>query len=371
MRTWHKWVLLTAAWAFVAMVWATYFFAQGAIQGRSVPYIRHLVAGFVLFSFWLAITPLIGKLAYRFPLRRERRIPNIGIHLLLSAAVFVVHMCSLGILAPTTFILLGWDTWSGYWAIQTVTTFFFNLRGPVDVALYWLLIVAFTAGEYYTQAQERTLRAAELERELLEAQLVQLRTQLQPHFLFNTLHSLVSMIQSDNKNGAITMAVGLGDLLRTMATEIKQHETQLRDELKLLRTYLDIEMVRFQDRLKVRFEIAAEVESAYVPVLLLQPLVDNAIRHGISVRQGQGTLTVGARRIGNDLIVRIENQSSGPATDSSSDGLGIGLANTRQRLEHLYGTNWAVDLDTVDNHRSVVTVRIPYSLTPVYEARPE
>jgi LytS/YehU family sensor histidine kinase len=195
--------------------------------------------------------------------------------------------------------------------------------------------------------------------ELLEAKLQALRMQLNPHFLFNTLNTISALIH-DDPSMADRMVVRLGDLLRRTLEHRDAHEVPLRDELSFLRDYLAIEQARFGDRLTATIDVAPETESLYVPFLLLQPLVENAIRHGIEPREEPGHVTVTARRDGNQLELRVVDNGDGLADAAGAPpSEGIGLANTRTRLAYLYEDEHSLELRNGSRGGLEVRVRIP------------
>lgn len=203
----------------------------------------------------------------------------------------------------------------------------------INLLIYWAILSVVHAFEYYRKFQERELRASALERRLAEARLQALQMQLNPHFLFNALHSISALMHRDVEQ-ADRMLTRLGDLLRHALDNSDEQEVPLRRELEFLREYLEIEQTRFGERLTVEFDIPEATLDASVPNLVLQPLVENAIKHGIEPRARPGRVRISARQEGRQLILEVRDNGAG-APPGAEDG--IGLANTRARLEHLYG----------------------------------
>ena len=219
---------------------------------------------------------------------------------------------------------------------------------------FWVLLAIVHAIEYHRRDREREVHTAKLEAELASARLDALTAQLQPHFLFNTLNSISTLMRRD-VDAAEEMLLHLGDLLRRTLAQRERHEVTLGEELEVLRHYLDIMKIRFQDRLVVRIDVAPGIDDALVPNLVLQPLAENAIRHGIARKPGAGLLELTARRAGDALEVSIRDDGEGSAGTPG----GIGLTNTRRRLHELYGDAQSLELEPLAGGGMRVTLRIP------------
>jgi LytS/YehU family sensor histidine kinase len=226
--------------------------------------------------------------------------------------------------------------------------------------VYWAVIGVAHAWRYHQKYRERELQAAELKGQLAQSQLQLLKMQLQPHFLFNTLHTISALMHKDVEL-ADEMMVQFADLLRITLDDGQAHEVPLQQELDFVTTYLKIEQARLGSRLDVRLDIDPQARAALVPNLLLQPLVENAIRHGIAPRVQGGRLVIRARRAGPRLEVRIEDDGPGLAEDFPvRSRTGLGLANTRARLEGLYGAAHQFDLSRRPEGGVAATLTIPY-----------
>jgi LytS/YehU family sensor histidine kinase len=217
-------------------------------------------------------------------------------------------------------------------------------------------IVGLSHGvDYYRESRTREKRAAQLETKLVEAQLKTLQGQLHPHFLFNTLHAISALIHRD-ADDADRMISRLSDLLRLTLEHEGTQEVSLKEELEFLQKYLEIEQIRFQDRLTVKFSVQPEVLDARVPTLILQPVVENAIRHGIGPLTGGGLVEVSARADGPMLWMQVRDTGAGLSEDAlTALQKGIGLSNTRARLECLYGSRQRFEFS---NAQGGLTVRI-------------
>jgi two-component system LytT family sensor kinase len=229
---------------------------------------------------------------------------------------------------------------------------------------FWAVIGVAHAVEYYRRAQDRERVAAQLRAQLSHAQLQALRAQLHPHFLFNTLNGIATLMHRDVRE-ADRMITDLADLLRATLQHTGTHEIALGDELALLQRYLAIEGTRFRDRLTTTYEIAPDVVDALVPQFLLQPLAENAIEHGIAPRPGPGHVVIGAARVDGQVHLTVRDDGLG-LRSAASHGHGVGLANTRARLVELYGSAQRLTLEGASaSGGACVTVVLPYRRRPL------
>jgi sensor histidine kinase YesM len=234
-----------------------------------------------------------------------------------------------------------------------------------DLMVYFAVLAASFARTYFLRYRARQEEAARLEAqtallqaELAEARLSALQSQLNPHFLFNTLHAVSSLVERDPR-GVRRMIARLSDLLRFTLERTDQQEVALEQELAFLERYLEIMQIRFQGRLEVRTHVDAGVSDALVPTLVLQPLVENAVKHGVGKVDGSGVIEISARRSGDRLVLAVRD--NGPGLDGASTGdEGVGLRNTRARLEQLYGTAQSLTLRTADEGGLVAEITLPY-----------
>jgi LytS/YehU family sensor histidine kinase len=227
--------------------------------------------------------------------------------------------------------------------------------------MYWLILLIGSAVNYYRRYRENELRASRLEAQLAQAQLQALKMQLQPHFLFNTLHSVSALVHKDPA-AAEKMLARLGDFLRLTLDSAGAQEVSLQQELEFLRCYLGIESVRFRDRLLVQMDIEPGTLDARLPNLILQPIVENAIKHGIAPSTSGGRIEIAARRLDGVLQVQVTDNGCGlPAPGNASlVKAGVGLANTQSRLEQLYGGQGGLDLVNTASGGVRVTLEVPF-----------
>ncbi|HWZ58985.1 MAG TPA: histidine kinase [Gemmatimonadaceae bacterium] len=231
-----------------------------------------------------------------------------------------------------------------------------------DLITYAALIAATFAVQHWRRSRAHELRAAQLTAELTRSRLRALQMQLHPHFLFNTLNTVAMLIRTGDGPRALTVIAGLGDLLRQMLDDAGTHEVPLREELAFLQCYLSIEGVRFHDRLRVAVDVTHAALDAHVPRLVLQPLVENAIRHGIAKRAASGRLTITGAQIGSALTMAVRDDGPGPSGTATD---GVGLHNTRERLKHLYGDEATLSLAPAPGGGAVATISIPWHTQPL------
>jgi sensor histidine kinase YesM len=243
------------------------------------------------------------------------------------------------------------------------TLMLFIRNWDLDLPTYCLLLSSIYVVDFYRRFQAEQLKSSELKAALATSQLNALKMQIHPHFLFNTLNSISALIHEDAE-AADKMVARLGDFLRMTLENSGDREVSLKQEMDFVGRYLEIESVRFQDRLVVKMNIDPETLAARVPNLILQPIVENAIKHGISQQESVGSLIISSERHGDRLQIRVED--SGPGLQPSngngkgSKPIGIGLANTRARLAHLYEENYQFEIKNAVSHGVIVTLEIPF-----------
>jgi two-component system, LytTR family, sensor kinase len=293
---------------------------------------RHaLLLSLTIWWSWGLVTPLILWADRQIPVSRKQLARRVLAHLLPSLLVTSVYVYLLGALRA----MFGIGEWNGLVSIRFLVD---SLRGMFlwNWLNYWLILGAWQAYRYYDHYLAGELRLERLEKSFSEARLNALRMQLDPHFLFNALNTISSQVERDPKL-ARGMIEHLGDLLRLSLESKDRQEVPLAEEMAFLEHYLAIQKIRFGDHLRIETQIAPEVKYASVPCLFVQPLVENAVRHGISRRASGGTVIVSAHRVGNRLDIRVLDDGIGlPAGWTLENSGGLGLSVTRQRLAELY-----------------------------------
>lgn len=341
------------AWTLFALFFASEVIVRGAYVGRPLMLGVTLAAWFICAYSWLALTPFVLYLAELFPLERKRWLKNLSLHLIASAIFATLHLAIFSIIASRVGLVPNRQPFVKAFRNIFISDF------HADLLTYWAIIGLVHALDYYRKYRERERSAVQLETRLAQAQLDALRMQLRPHFLFNTLNS-ISVLMGEDVKAARRMLTRLSDLLRTSLENKGTHEVALREELEFLESYLEIEQTRFQDRLTVRMDVDPATLDARVPNLILQPLVENAIRHGIAPRARAGLIEVCARREIGMVQLQVRDNGNGFAEDSMQSPKGIGLSNTRARLEQLYGADHRFELTDRDGGGLTVTIEIPF-----------
>ena len=343
-----------------------FYFSQGVSQRLvsqdTTPWWRYLVAWLLGVYIWALLTPAILWLGRRFPLERRRWARPVTIHLLLSAGFSVLELSLEAGLYSRLHLFP-----SAMADFRPALTQLLVRGFHGDILDYWIVLGVQWGVLYYNGYQERTqevlkfeLRASELQAQLMSARLSALKMQLQPHFLFNTLNAITVLVRQHRSRDAEQMLGHLGDLLRGVLEDADAQEVSLRRELQYLQLYLAIEQVRFADRLRVEISVDPATSDAVVPQLILQPIVENAVRHGIGRSSSAGRILLSASRSGDMLVIRVQDDGPGLIGSSSSENRGIGLANTRARLQQLYGESAGLQLENGDGRGAVVTLRFPF-----------
>jgi signal transduction histidine kinase len=303
------------------------------------------------------LAPLIFQLGHRFRLDGPRFVRAFAVHIAAAMTYSVVH-CA-GMIAAR-FIL--WDgagkAPSVPWQLFIQRMYLTNLDWTLMT--YTTVVALSYALHYSRESQARAVKEAQLETRLVEARLRTLEAELQPHFLFNTLHAISSLVHT-SPDSADRMISRLSDLLRLTFARSGSAGVSLQEELEFLQKYLEIEQTRFQDRLSVRFDIDPETLDAEVPRLFLQPLVENAIKHGVSPKPGDGLVQIASRRQGDKLWIEVSDNGVGLSTGARARlHSGVGLSNTRDRLECLYGPAHRIEFSDGTNGLAV-RLEIPFS----------
>jgi LytS/YehU family sensor histidine kinase len=237
---------------------------------------------------------------------------------------------------------------------------------PKSLLIFAALVGITYVADLHTRYRERELAASRLTGQLAQAELHALRMQLNPHFLFNAMNSISMLVRHGRQDEAVRTVAGLSELLRTLLDEDRPHEVSLREEIEFLRRYLAIETIRFSDRLAVTISVPDEALEARVPSLILQPLVENSLRHGIARRSASGRLTVSARRADGRLVLQVTDD--GPGVDEGiPNGSGVGLRNTQARLQQLYGPEQRFELKSSPGVGTIATIELPFHQQAVEE----
>jgi len=375
------WMASFGVWAAMTLAASIWIYQYDRAVGTPMHFYEEIpLEASDIFSY-APLTPFVLALALRFPLRRRKWLRPLLV-LCGGAVVFtLIHVCIRAATYPV------WDThvhnFVSIWMVHghsvgvrwDLVSRLFMLDWFNDVtSAYIPIVVVGYAISYNQRFREREVRTAQLEGQLAKAHLESLKSQLRPHFLFNTMHSISALMHSDVR-AADKMMCRLSDLLRMVLEDGSLQTTNLTRELEFIGGYLEIEKVRFQDRLHVELDISSDTFDAEVPHLLLQPLVENAIRHGIAKRSARGELRIEAKRDHHDLSLCISDNGPGLVEgDASASKSGLGLRATRERLQTLYGADHSFSIRTLQAGGVQVCVRIPFRVEArpsIYEIVPE
>lgn len=320
-------------WPLIGLVLWGIFYLNDTLAGVENNPLNLFCLAIACAAIWALVTPIIRKLAKRFRLDETLPWRMLGLHLVFSLA-FSLAMSSIMtvVYMASAFWVLGYTV--PFSRLFPGTIYYFGL---VKVVFYWTVIVADSALDYLERFRQEAKQAARLEKQLSEAKLRVLKAQLQPHFLFNTLHSLAALIRLNERRAALAVLVDLGDLLRMALKADERRWVPLSEELFMVEKYLSIERQRFGDR--ARFEIIVDdhLAEVLVPPLLLQPLVENAVRHGIEADPDADWVCLQLQNHGETLRVEVLDNGPGfPLQWCFEDHSGTGLGHTRDRLLGLY-----------------------------------
>lgn len=355
-RKYLKWIAIWGVWTLFAIFFTSQVALQSRLSENPTPFWRVLI--WQLFSgyLWFALSPIILFLGRTFPFEDGRWKTSLPVHLI--ASIFV----AVGQLAIDAFVLPKLGYMRRYESASYLEIFkiFLMVNVHFGVAIYWGVLGVQQALKYYRKYRERELRTSQLEARLATTRLQVLKMQLHPHFLFNTLNAISELIYRDPES-AERMISDLSDLLRMSFENLEIQEIPLKQELEFLEKYLEIELTRFHDRLKVEMQISPDTLDASVPNMILQPLVENAIKHGIGPRSTGGKISIGASRENGHLALTVRDNGLGiPSGDVQNLSEGVGLSNTRRRLRHLYGDGHTFKLSNDQEAGLTVNLVIPF-----------
>jgi two-component system, LytTR family, sensor kinase len=346
-------LLITAACLVPAALGGLQQYMQGRISGHGSQW-QQVVFQAAEWLFLGALTPIVYLLGKRFPLSPNRWKLAVLIHVG-GALLLCFGWASLGILLGTLL-----DIFPAGGPLRESFPRWLLISLPNSVFLYFTELGCIYAVAYFVEARKREAQASRLATQLAEARLGALRMQLNPHFLFNSLNALAVLVREKRTEDASRMLELLSDVLRRALRADEEQLVPLDAELEFLKQYLAIEEVRFSDRLRIQWSIDARTRRAQVPTFILQPIVENAIRHGIAKRADSGLIRVSASIVGDQMLLVVEDDGSGMRnTDENVEG--VGLSNTRKRLEALFGNAGRLTISSKVGHGTRVAIYMPYA----------
>ncbi|MDB6167373.1 MAG: signal transduction histidine kinase, LytS [Verrucomicrobia bacterium] len=353
-RRWLTFITLVAIWAFVGLVLAIEAYLNLRVNSmmKPVDFVEIAVPQFIRAAMWGCMAPLVLRMREQMPLSRGNWIGGISFHFLFSFVVMAVFF--LGRIAAST-VAYG-ESFAEFW--QMALNNFWG-RNIVDMAYYWAVLAFGFSAEIYRKYRHEELRSAQLEARLIETELKALRQQMHPHFLFNTMNTIAVLVRENKNDEAVTLVARLSTLLRMSLDNTGVQEVTLRQEMDFLERYLEIQQARFSDRLKVSIAITPEALLARIPNLVLQPIVENAILHGIAPKTSPGLLEIRGRVEGGNLLLEVRDDGAGFDGNIRAKE-GIGLANTRERLTKIYGSRGQLSLRSEPGRGVSVQIVLPH-----------
>ena len=356
----HRWARLAiiwGIWTFIGLVFTLQGYFTSYRSERPTPFVESLYMQMIWAYVFALATPLVLWAVTRISLERDNWVRAALLHMPISIVLSVL-LTALG----RVLIWLRWGWPQGRPLTFESITRFVIANFTEAIGIYMLIALTGYAFSYYCRFREGQVRTLQLEAQLSQAQLHALKMQLHPHFLFNTLHSISALLNKDAE-AARKMITRLGDFLRLTLENSGAQEVTLRQEMEFLGCYLEIERVRFQDRLITHMDVAQQTLDAKVPNLILQPIVENAIRHGIAPRSTPGRIEIEAKQRNGTLRIQIRDNGPGLSAHRTSENVfkkGLGLANTETRLQQLYGPAHSFNLSNKPDGGLIVTLEIPF-----------
>ena len=353
-----RWLAIIAVWVVLGLIWVAPIYLETHLEDMGHSPVRMFSWGVLMWLVWAPLTPAMVWLARRYSLIDGAWKSSLLVHLPAFLLISIIHSAAA---TAITLSMRPFDEMGSrpefFWP-----RFLSRIPGSFgsDLLIYAGVIGICYAFDYYRKYREREFVATRLEAQLAQAQLDSLRMQLHPHFLFNTLNSIVGLVRDNKNHAAVNMLVGLSDLLRHTLDYSQRHEVELREELNFIKLYLSIQEIRFSDRLQIEFNIDPATTKALVPNLILQPLTENALRHGFSRSADSGIVGISSAAENGNLRLTVYDNGAGLPDDWQLNGsTGIGLANTSARLQQLYDDNYQFDIRNRDGGGVEVVIVMP------------
>src|SRR5271157_1013761 len=372
-RPWLIWAVSFGVWMLVSLSASGSIYELYRARGYPMSFASVFASELSQILTYAPLTPLAFALGIRFPIQRGNWARRSLLHLSFALVFSLAHVILRGMTPYAAwdpkvggFTSAVWNSQAHIFEVKWQVFKNLFLSNVVDdiTGTYVPIVLIAHAVSYYRRFRDRELHSAKLEMQLARSHLQTLKSHLQPHFLFNTMHSISALMLTDVR-AADKMMTRLSDLLRMSLESSGIQITGLNRELEFVASYLEIEKVRFAERLNVVLDIAEDTLDAQVPSLLLQPLVENAIRHGISRLSSGGVIWITANRDGSDLCLRVRDNGPGLVTAANApSGTGLGLHTTRERLQTLYGNEQSFEIHNAPGGGAEVCVRIPFRTEP-------
>lgn len=344
----------------IGLLFALQRYVSAGFMGDTLSWRTAWIQSVIVWWSWALVTPLIGWLARRFPISIDR-LWSVVVHIPAGVAVVILHAVAIAAITPLFFYRPAFapirDMFRG--RISSALAF--------DMLVYSLILTVIYLIGYVRDSRRREMEASQLEAALARSQLVALQGQLQPHFLFNTLNSIIALISVDPDRAAL-MIRKLSGLLRYCLAASERSEVPLWEEVEFARAYLEIQKIRFEDRLEYQFDIDQESADGLVPSFVLQPLVENAVKFSLNDDARVGHVSVSSTRSDGQLKVVVSDDGPGITQREILDSPGIGIRTTRALLEQLYGSDLQLKFATAEGGGGLVSIAIPYRNESAMEA---
>ena len=349
---WLRTAAIAAGWAFLGLVLSVELYFNNRAEGNGwADFEAIAIPQFGRAAMWACLAPFILMLRDRVPLSSGRWIGGVLFHIAFSFIVMATYYLG----RIEAYSVLFEPINGGFWHQADRQFYGHNL---IDIAYYWAVIAFGYGVEIQRKYKNEEIRTVQLESRLIEAELKALREQLKPHFLFNTLNAVAALVRDGKNDLAVTLLARLGSLLRMSLDGTHENETTLQAELDFLERYVEIQKARFSDRLTVKMLVEKAALGVSVPRLILQPIVENAILHGVAPKAGPGTVEILGRVVGG--MLRLEVRDDGPGLPSDGGIVeGTGLSNTRERLRKTYGDAGGMTLRSIPSGGTSVEMTIP------------
>ena len=357
-------VQLVIAATVLGVAAAAWLYIIDSLGGEPAPFLRTVAFVIPFWLLWALYAPLVVWLATRYPIERRRVVSRCFTHLGVAVVMSLVHTGARfgwqpGIRDAFQADRVGMASWDPLLALAA-------LELPVHLFIYGAIMGVTYIILYYRRLRERELTATRLSAQLADARMQALRMQLNPHFLFNALNSIAMLVRDSRSRAAVDTLEGLSDLLRYVLEDSGDQEVKLKREIDFIERYLAIEKIRFEDRLEVQIHADSDTLEAMVPSLVLQPIVENAIKHGSASRSVVATVTVTAREEAGTLRLGVSDDGPGFSDVVARGNAGVGISNTRRRLAQLYGDRASLEVAEASPGGAVVTITLPFHTAPFH-----
>lgn len=356
-----RWFWIAAIWTGIALFDASQTVFVMRAEGMHHKWVRLFVTLMVSWLPWLVATPFTLRLSRKYPPAQWRRISTWGAHLGACALIGAVGAALMSL----------FEEWLNPWAIDPAPNLYFDLWRPKFfngllsyIILYGLILLADHLLRSKEQLAFQQTETARLNEQLSKAQLSALRRQIEPHFLFNTLNAIAGLVRENRNDAAVSMIAGLSDFLRRVLQDSDRQQVPLGEELEFTKKYLDIQKARFADRLQYSVDVPANLLAAQVPSLILQPMVENAVKHGISQRVQGGAIRIAASRSNGTLNLSVYNDGPSLPAAFNEKQSGIGIRNVKSRLQSLYGNAFELRMRNQEPGGVETSISVPFLTSP-------